>query len=51
MVVDALKKNGHQVLPWKPYKHDFAVDLINGIYAADGCAVRLPLPCPPFRVH
>lgn len=21
---------------WKPYKHDFAVDLINGIYAGDG---------------
>lgn len=24
------------MIPWKPYKHDFAVDLTNGIYAADG---------------
>ncbi|KAL6705441.1 Acetamidase [Coniothyrium glycines] len=37
LVVDTLKSNGHKVLPWVPYKHDFAVDLINGIYAADGC--------------
>ncbi|KAL2223232.1 acetamidase [Thermoascus aurantiacus ATCC 26904] len=36
-VVSTLKKNGHTVVPWTPYKHDFAVDLINGIYAADGC--------------
>lgn len=31
-----MKKNGHTVIPWKPYKHDFAVNLINGIYASDG---------------
>jgi amidase len=31
-----MKSNGHTVFPWKPYKHDFAVDLINGIYAGDG---------------
>ncbi|KAJ9297812.1 hypothetical protein DTO271G3_4033 [Paecilomyces variotii] len=36
-VVSTLKKNGHNVVPWTPYKHDFAVDLINGIYASDGC--------------
>ncbi|KAH9219512.1 amidase signature domain-containing protein [Leptodontidium sp. 2 PMI_412] len=35
-VVDTMKKNGHTVIPWKPYKHDFAVNLINGIYASDG---------------
>ncbi|KAK5206601.1 Acetamidase [Exophiala xenobiotica] len=38
MVVSALKDKGHTVVPWKPYKHDFAVDLINKIYAADGGA-------------
>ncbi|KAJ9191236.1 hypothetical protein DTO032I3_8957 [Paecilomyces variotii] len=38
-VVSTLKKNGHNVVPWTPYKHDFAVDLINGIYASDGCTV------------
>ncbi|KAF2654945.1 Acetamidase [Lophiostoma macrostomum CBS 122681] len=37
LVVDALKKNGHNVFPWTPYRHDYAVDLINGIYASDGC--------------
>lgn len=31
-----MKKAGHTVFPWTPYKHDFAVDLINGIYASDG---------------
>ncbi|KAJ9371986.1 hypothetical protein DTO282E5_3340 [Paecilomyces variotii] len=36
-VVSTLKKSGHNVVPWTPYKHDFAVDLINGIYASDGC--------------
>jgi len=35
-VVDTMKKNGHTVIPWKPYKHDFAVNLINSIYASDG---------------
>ncbi|KAJ5574137.1 acetamidase [Penicillium hispanicum] len=36
-VVSALKTNGHTVLPWTPYKHGFGHDLINDIYAADGC--------------
>jgi amidase len=31
-----VEKAGHTVFPWTPYKHDFAVDLINGIYASDG---------------
>lgn len=35
-VVETLKKHDHTVVPWTPYKHDFAVDLINGIYASDG---------------
>jgi len=35
-VVSTLKENGHKVVSWKPYKHDYAVDLINGIYASDG---------------
>jgi amidase len=37
-VVSTLIKNGHNVVEWKPYKHDFAVDLISGIYASDGGA-------------
>ncbi|KAL6245427.1 Acetamidase [Rhinocladiella similis] len=36
MVVSALKSKGHTVVPWKPYKHDYGVDLINKIYASDG---------------
>ncbi|KAJ5174695.1 Acetamidase [Penicillium canariense] len=35
-VVSALQQNGHTLLPWTPYKHDFAHELINDIYAADG---------------
>jgi len=35
-VVSTLKAAGHNVFPWTPYKHNFAVDLINGIYASDG---------------
>ncbi|KAI4126781.1 MAG: hypothetical protein LQ347_004836 [Umbilicaria vellea] len=35
-VVSTMKKNGHEVVDWEPYKHDFAVNLINGIYAGDG---------------
>lgn len=31
-----MKKRGHTVVPWTPYKHGFAVNLINGIYASDG---------------
>ncbi|KAJ5390505.1 Acetamidase [Penicillium cataractarum] len=38
MVVSTLKKNGHTVAPWTPYKHNFGHDLINDIYAADGNA-------------
>lgn len=35
-VVSTLKKAGHDVFSWTPYKHDYAVNLINGIYAGDG---------------
>lgn len=35
-VVSTMKNAGHNVVPWKPYNHDFAVDFTNGIYAADG---------------
>ncbi|KAI4688056.1 uncharacterized protein J4E84_004984 [Alternaria hordeiaustralica] len=35
-VVDVLKQNKHKVVPWTPYKHDFAHDLANKIYGADG---------------
>lgn len=35
-VVDKMQKAGHSVLPWEPYKHPYAVDLINRIYASDG---------------
>lgn len=41
-VVSTLKQNGHSVIPWTPYKHDFGFNLINGIYAADGNTVRNP---------
>lgn len=30
------KAAGHNVFPWTPYKHDYALKLINGIYAGDG---------------
>jgi len=36
IVTSKLKSAGHDLFPWDPYKHDFAVDLINGIYASDG---------------
>jgi amidase len=35
-VVSKLKSAGHTLFEWNPYKHDYAVDLINGIYASDG---------------
>ena len=35
-VISALKAAGHTIFPWTPYKHDFAHDLINSIYASDG---------------
>ncbi|TIA60729.1 glutamyl-tRNA amidotransferas-like protein subunit A [Aureobasidium pullulans] len=34
-VVSTLRENGHEVIDWKPYRHDYAVDLIQGIYASD----------------
>ncbi|TAQ86469.1 hypothetical protein B7494_g5206 [Chlorociboria aeruginascens] len=37
-VVSTLQKNGHNVVPWRPYKHDNAFDLIAGIYSSDGGA-------------
>jgi len=47
IVVSTLKQNGHTVVPWTPYKHAFASDLINSIYTCDGGTVTLPLsPCP-----
>jgi len=42
LVVETLKQNGHKLVPWDPYKHDFAVDLANKIYASDGCTVTHP---------
>lgn len=36
MVEDKLKAAGHNVSPWDPYKHPYAVDLANRTYAADG---------------
>ncbi|KAG8421628.1 hypothetical protein J3458_003493 [Metarhizium acridum] len=39
-VVDKLKGAGHVVLPWEPYKHPYAVDLANRVYASDGGAAR-----------
>lgn len=35
-VTSVLKENGHKVVPWEAYRHPYAVDLIQGIYAADG---------------
>jgi amidase len=35
-VVSTMKKAGHTVVEWTPYKHDYAVNLINTIYAGDG---------------
>lgn len=37
-VVSTLRKNGHDVVEWTPYKHDYAVYLLYSIYTADGCA-------------
>ncbi|KXJ90469.1 acetamidase [Microdochium bolleyi] len=34
--VDALKAAGHNVIPWKPYKHDVAMEMLNKVYNADG---------------
>ncbi|KAF5553492.1 glutamyl-tRNA(gln) amidotransferase subunit A, partial [Fusarium napiforme] len=35
-VVDKLSEAGHTVLPWEPYRHSYAHDLANSIYASDG---------------
>ncbi|KND93498.1 Acetamidase [Tolypocladium ophioglossoides CBS 100239] len=37
-VVNRAKQAGHMVVPWEPYKHPYAVDLANRIYASDGGA-------------
>lgn len=37
-VVKALRQAGHTVTDWEPYKHPFAVDLANKVYATDGGA-------------
>ncbi|KAJ6443497.1 glutamyl-tRNA(gln) amidotransferase subunit A [Purpureocillium lavendulum] len=37
-VVAKAKEAGHTVVSWEPYKHPYAVDLANRIYAADGGA-------------
>ncbi|KAL4924075.1 amidase [Aspergillus undulatus] len=36
LAITSLKKAGHNVTPWTPYKHTFGHDLINKIYASDG---------------
>jgi amidase len=47
MVTSTLKNNGHTLVPWKTYRHAWAVDTTNKIYAADGSAVsRLPPSTP-----
>lgn len=48
-VVSTMKKNGHEVVDWEPYKHDFAVNLINGIYAGDGGDVSHSLRTNPMH--
>jgi hypothetical protein len=40
-VLGLLADNGNTVVPWTPYKHDYAVDLTNQIFAADGCKVSI----------
>lgn len=37
-VVSTLKASGHDLVEWKPYKHQYAFDLTNGIYTSDGGA-------------
>ncbi|KEZ45023.1 hypothetical protein SAPIO_CDS2420 [Scedosporium apiospermum] len=37
-VVEKFRGAGHTVLPWEPYRHPYAVNLANRIYAADGGA-------------
>lgn len=45
-VISTLKKNGHRPIEWTPYKHGFAVDLINAIFGADGSTVSDTLIIP-----
>lgn len=40
-VVDKMQQAGHRVVPWEPYKHSQAFNLINKIYASDGGTVSL----------
>ncbi|KAL2850539.1 amidase signature domain-containing protein [Aspergillus pseudodeflectus] len=35
IAVDALNRNGHKVVPWKPYKHNHGCELMNRIWGAD----------------
>jgi amidase len=37
-VVSTLKNAGHDVFQWTPYRHDYAVKMIGGIYTSDGGA-------------
>ncbi|CAG7965718.1 unnamed protein product [Penicillium salamii] len=37
IVRSALPKGGHNVFQWTPYEHELGVNLVNKIYAADGC--------------
>jgi len=39
-VVSTLKQNNHTLVEWQPYKHEYAFNLINGVYASDGGKVR-----------
>ena len=38
MIIDALRKNGHTVVEWQPYKHEYGADLSTKIVFADGGA-------------
>ena len=42
IVQDKFSAAGHAVSAWEPYKHPYAVDLANRVYAADGGTVRPP---------
>ncbi|CEL10468.1 Putative Acetamidase-B [Aspergillus calidoustus] len=35
IAVAALNRNGHKVVPWKPYKHNHGCELMNRVWAAD----------------
>lgn len=38
-MVDKMTGAGHTVVPWQPYKHDYAGALANHAYTADAGAV------------